>query len=398
MRFSLQQMVRAATEEADRRTKLAEAEAAGTKEGEGEKDKDKRPPQTPPSNKATEPERNETSIDVDKDKTSSAFVEKLASAVEWLNNNFLKEAEETSMGAGTGPNTMETNLKSPPGGGQKQSERFGQAKTGVPPQHPGPDAKDAGRVNPATTLESTMKTPPGGKEDWTHTDKMKQSAARLRAALQKMAEGPGEKAEEKAEKVVEEHEKKETPAQEKKEEAKEEKKEASVARIFSILKKTAGEDVSAAHISAAHRDNPPDSSKSEEGVPSQPGEVSKQKSMIASNQAAINYTKQQAKAVPKARMGEVIDEPAQKKSTDPVLHENLDAAGKAGVKLSSAKLAAARSLLQKIAEEGAKPDASPEEKERAAKLQAALEAKKKDKEKQSQAAAQEPTSPIGGGY
>lgn len=397
MRFSLQDMVRKAVDEADRRVKLAEADAVGTKEGEGEKEK--KFSQTPSTNKATEPERNETSMDTDKDKTASAFVEKLASAVEWLNNNFLKQAEETAIGAGTGPNVMETNLKSPPGGAGKQSEVFGQAKTGIPPMNPGTDTKDAGRVNPSTAMETDMHSPPGGKEDWTHTDKMKQSAARLRNVLSKLAQGPELEAKETpAQEKKEEHEAKESPAQEKKEE-KEEKKMASVARIYSVLKKTAGEDASPAHISAAHHDNPPDSSKSEEGVPSQPGEVNKQKSMIASTLAAINYTKQQAKAVPKARMGEVIDEPAQKKSTDPVLHQNLDNAGAAGVKLSHAKIAAARALLQKVAEEGSKPDASPEEKERAAKLQAALA--KKEKEKQSQASSQElgsQVSPVSGGY
>lgn len=389
MRFSLQQMVRSAVEEADRRTKLAEAEAAGTKEGEGEKDK--RPPQTPPSNKATEPERNETSMDVDKDKTGSAFVEKLASAVEWLNGYIFKGAEETNTGPGKGPNTIETNLTRPPGGGGKQSEVFGQAKTGIPPKRPGNDVKSPGQTNATTAMETDINNPPGGKEDWTHKDKMKQSSVqRLRTTLSKMAED------------TEEHEEKESPKVEKKEEKAEakaekaEEKKASVARVFSIMKKMAGEDTAPARISASHHDNPPDSSKSEEGVPAQPGEVTRQKSMISSNQSAINYTKGQAKAVPKARMGEVIDEPAQKKSTDPVLHQNLDAAGKAGVKLSSAKVAAARSLLQKIAEEGAKPDATPEEKERAEKLQSALEAKKK--EKQSQAATQEGTPPIGGGF
>lgn len=387
MRFSLQQMVRSAVEEADRRTKLAEAEAAGTKEGEGESYKGKRSPETPPTNKATTPERNETSMDVDKDKTSAAFVEKLASAVEYLNGYIFKGAEAT-------------NLQRPPGGGGKQSYVFGQAETGIPPKHPGNDPKSPGQTNPATAMETNINNPPGGKESWEDEGKLRQKSAsvvhRLRTTLSKMAED------------IEEHEKKESPKVEKAEEAakkkieKMEEKKASIARVFGVMKKMAGEDVSPAHIAAAHHDNPPDSSKSEERVPAQPRETAWQRAMVGSNQAAIDYTKGQAKAVPKARMGEVIGEPAQKKSTDPVLQQNLDAAGKAGVKISSAKTAAARALLQKIAEEGAKPDATPEEKERAEKLQAALEAKKK--EKQSQAFGMQyggegaGTSPIGGGF
>jgi hypothetical protein len=117
--------------------------------------------------------------------------------------------------------------------------------------------------------------------------------------------------------------------------------------------------------------------------------------MVNSNESAINYTKQQAKAVPKARMREVIEEPAQKKSSDPVLHQNLDAAGKAGVKIASAEAgAAARVLLEKIAEEGASPEASPEQKERASKLQELLQAKQKE----SQMGTSEPSMPVGGGY
>jgi hypothetical protein len=389
MRFSLQEMVRRAVDEADRRTKLAEA---GTKEGDGEPDKDKRPPSTPPDNKATAPERNETSMDsdTDKNKTSSVFVEKLASAVEYLNSEFFKGAA----GVGEGPNTIPNNLDSRPGGHGKQSYEFGQATDkNQPPKNPGSDVKSKGQTNPGTALETDMNNRPGGSEDWTKKDIMKQSSVqRLRAALDKIAALP-------AVEKKEEHEEEEPAAKEKKEEAKEEEKKAAVRdRILNVMNKMAGEDVAKAHI-AAGAAVPPDASKSEEGVPSQPAEVNKQKALIYSIQAAINYTKQQAKAVPKAQMGEVIDEPAQRKSTDPVLHQNLDAASKAGVKLSSVKLAAARALLQKVAEEGAKPDASPEEKERAAKLQAALEAKRKDKEKQSQAASEETgSSPLGGGY
>jgi hypothetical protein len=127
--------------------------------------------------------------------------------------------------------------------------------------------------------------------------------------------------------------------------------------------------------------------------------------LIHSNDSAIDYTKRDAKAVPKERMGEVLSEPAQKKSTDPVLHNNLEATDGAGVKISSVKVAAARALLRKVAQEGTDEHASSEQKERAAKLQAALDAK--DKEKNSQGmgmgggmggGGMSNTMPVGGGF
>jgi hypothetical protein len=180
-------------------------------------------------------------------------------------------------------------------------------------------------------------------------------------------------------------------------------KEAQVAYVLSVMQNMTTEMYEAkigAGITNPHQHLPEGATQSEEGVPSQPGEVNKQDSMISSNKAAIDYTKQQAKAVPKARMGEVIDEPAQKKSTDPVLHQNLDATSQAGVKISSAQaLAAGRALLTKIAEEGAREDASPEEKERALKLQELLQAKQKEKESQGMGGGPEATGmPLGGGF
>ena len=103
-------------------------------------------------------------------------------------------------------------------------------------------------------------------------------------------------------------------------------------------------------------------------------------------------TKQQAKAEPKARMGEVLDEPAQKKSTDPVLHNNLDATSGAGVKISSAqKFAAARALLTKIAAEGG---------DKAAQLQSLMQSKKEGRGEVAESGAEheKETSPLGGGY
>lgn len=351
MQFSLQDMVRRTLAEADTREKVAQAGAEISPEQK--KPNKKGDPEGSDSSESTTPERNEEGYE---EKTSSAFVEKLASAVAYCNDHFIKEAvgtpepaliaklKTTTVGSGIGATAMPNTIDDPTTG--MQSTNTGQATKKQIPLVPGKDVASPGQTNPDTALETDINAPPGGSEDWTNTDKMKQ---------------------------------------------------AQVDRVRRILEKRAEDRINPAKVKAKHSDVPPAATQAEEGVPSQPGEVTKQKSMVSSSASAQNYTKQQAKAVPKARMGEVLSEPAQKKSTDPVLHENLDAASGAGVKLASVeKAAAARSLLQKIAEDGAKEDASPEEKEKALKLQEVLKAKQQEKE--SSALGQDSEMPVSGGY
>lgn len=373
MRFSLQDMVQQTLAEAERRESVKLASAGEGKDPKEEEKKQKQGPpaaKTPPDNTNTSPERNEDSYE---EKTSSAFVEKLAGAAEYLNEHFLKVAvgkpepalshgtPGTAQGIGPGSGTGTLALNTPTPG--MQSEETGQASTGQIPTNPPKDPKSPGQTNTATALQTTIQDPPGGQEDWTNKDVLKQAAAHVRGLMRKHAN------------------------------------QDQVSRVRAIMDKMAADSVDPASVGAKvtnpHQSSPPGVSASEQGPkPSQPGEATKQESMINSNQAAIDYTKQQAKAVPKARMGEVLSEPAQKKSTDPVLHNNLDAASSAGVKLSSVtKAAAARALLRKVAEEGASDDASPEQKERAAKLQAVLQSKQQEKQKASMG-----TMPVGGGY
>lgn len=434
MRFSLQEMARQTLAEADRREmeKRAMEESADDKKKKG-----KVPPtaaKSPPDNTSTAPERNEESYE---EKTSSAFVEKLASAVEYLGENFLKvavgepepplshgvEGTAPGIGPGEGAGTLELNRQPTPG---MQSTNTGQARTQIP-TNPGNDPKSPGQTNPDTAMETDINNPAGGNEDWTNQDKMKQaSKAGLRQRVESFVRGRPS-----AYRDAREHLRgavskgntlKERAAQvgraaknvapeagaaaglgvtgygiHRATRGNSKSKEASVARVQSIMDKMAADANNPASIGAKttnpHQSSPEGVSASEQGPkPAQPGEVTRQSSMVGSNASAINYTKQQAKAVPKARMGEVLAEPAQKKSTDPVLHENLDATSGAGVKLSSVtKVAAARSLLEKIAQEGTAEGASPEQKEKAEKLQQLLQAKQQEKEKQS-------GLPIGGGY
>lgn len=124
------------------------------------------------------------------------------------------------------------------------------------------------------------------------------------------------------------------------------------------MQKKAEDAINPAKLSSSS-DTPPAASKSGEGVPSEPSDVSSQKNMIGSNQAAINFTKGQAKADPKKDVGQVLSEPPLSKATDSTLHKVLDHTSSAGVKISSAqpdtvKVAAVRALLTKYAESACK--------------------------------------------
>lgn len=481
MQFSLQDMVRQTLAEADRREKIAQASAEGGKPESSKNGKGPSASRTPADNPSTAPERNYESSSTEK--TSSAFVEKLASATEFLNETFLKEAvgkpeprpahmpPTTTVGAGIGATALGTNMDSPTPG--VQSEQTGQATPkNIIQISPPSDGPHVGNTNPRTSLKTTIDSPPGGgektaepvSEDKEVSRKAQELADRIKKHEDKeIAEEVGEKkaalkdilgkakdlagrasvgakdlagrasagakgVADKVHPVTQRAKELVTGSKLKALEANQSlggapgladaisaekkkvwgtraglgaaaigggalaasgnKKEASVQRVLDIMSKMAGED-SPAHIQAAHHDNPPDASAAGEGVRGLPGQAA----LIGSNQAAINYTKQQAKAVPKARMGEVLHEPAQKKSTDPVLHQNLDATPSAGVKISSVeKLAAARALLTKIAEEGECAGASEEQKERAAKLKRLMSGKQ---EKTSTA---DGTMPIGGGF
>lgn len=77
-------------------------------------------------------------------------------------------------------------------------------------------------------------------------------------------------------------------------------------------------------------------------VPSNPG-----RQLISNNAAPAKATKREAKSPRKAELAQVLTEPAMTSSTDSKVQENLRNASKGGV-----KIAAAKALLQKIAEEG----------------------------------------------
>jgi hypothetical protein len=133
-------------------------------------------------------------------------------------------------------------------------------------------------------------------------------------------------------------------------------------RHFAGQLKTAEDAINPAKVSAPTVDpaKPPEgASEAEKDVPPQPSDVTSQEKMVGSNQAAIDYTKGQAKADPKSDMRKVLTEPMMSGSGDQVLQKTLDNAGKAGIKIGSAeaqqmaedstRISAARALLTKLA-------------------------------------------------
>lgn len=335
MNFSLQEMVQRTIAESERRVKLASDDTTADGEESKPSTSGAGPTKPPAPNPNTTPDRNEPSIG---EKVSSAnittkFVEKLAGAVEYINEHLLKKVAdgEGAVGAGTGPNALETNLGAATPG--TQNYQFGQATAqNQPPKNPGSaTAAEPGNTAPKTSLDNDYDKKPGGTEDWTNKDVLKQGSA--------------------------------------------DKTASQISRVVGIMKKMAS-------------DVPPDASASEESVPALPGPAAAQAKLVASNEAAKDYTKRDAKAEPKERMGEVLSEPAQVTSTDPVLQNNLSTTLEAGTKISSVKTAAAaRALLQKIAEEGCAEGASSEARGKAEKLKELL-AKQKTSD----------GMPIGGGF
>lgn len=138
------------------------------------------------------------------------------------------------------------------------------------------------------------------------------------------------------------------------------KDKAAAAIRNAVLRKLAGEDVMRANIEAERTANPLagmgqlESFDTSQPAPHQSGDASggsdgnQGRRLIASNEAAINATKRDAKGPVKTQLSEVLEEPALNAGTDPVLNNNLQNTGNAGVKIA----AQARAILEKVAQQG----------------------------------------------
>lgn len=321
-------MVSAAIMEATEREKLAQVAQVEISPEEDKPQQDSKNTQVPTNH-------NGTSL-------TTEAVEKVASALEYIGTHMNlidwpklaageplppqgPNAPEPMVGPGTGPGSdLQTNLNDPTLG--IQSDQTGQATNQSQPLPAGKKddvGKKDGQTNPDTALFTDMAHVPGGTGEQPQLKQASINAVR--------------------------------------------------AKWNKIKQAADGENPAKIDAGPEPLENP-NAVASEEGVPKLPGPAQAQANLVQTKDptAPIDITKQQAKAEPKRQMGLVLDEPAQTKSTDPVLQENLDAASSAGVKISSVRAAAARSYLCKIAQAGEKQDASSEEKEKAQKLKEAL--------------------------
>lgn len=115
-------------------------------------------------------------------------------------------------------------------------------------------------------------------------------------------------------------------------------------------------------------------SKSGEGIkpPADAANGNDLRSFLESSEAATRLQKVDAKRIAKRSLADILTEPVQSKSTDSTAHVALSNATKGGV-----KIAQARALLQKIAEEGC--TCSDKGECKYCKMQAAIKAKKEEK-------------------
>jgi hypothetical protein len=231
--------------------------------------------------------------------------------------------EGSPQGAGKGPGSLEVSQSI---GGQQKYKKDKPATEDAAASTTGKPLHGARPGDGATQLENTMGKAPGGPRYPEKGPLVNLKTAGVRDRFIRAMEGQTKTASE----LAREH----------------------------ILSKLAGEDVMKANISASRNADPlPGGGEltvtdATQSGPKQPGDPTggfgnQGRKHIASNAAAIGYTKGDAKGPQKAQLKEVLDEPALSKRTDSKLQENLRNAGSAGV-----KIAAAKALLEKIASEG----------------------------------------------
>lgn len=283
------------------------------------------------------------------DFTDSEDVEKLASALDQVGEELIKEADSEEHGGESKGGGTSLPVMSPVAGKQpykKDGSKHESPKT-IGLQSGGPGTKASTQIPSDVNLKAAPNYPKKGV--------MKTAAETVLAKMKAEAEGAEEAVTEKP-------------------------KAASVVALEDAIDKMAGLKDTAAKGAkavgkrskmAAAEESPVDfildkmagstekrmggmtlDSKSGDGPkpPSNPG-----REMIASNTAPVSATKAKAKAPQKKLMSQVLTEPMQSKSNDSKVSENLRNASKGGV-----KIAAAREFLKKIASEGCSCDGQDE--------------------------------------
>ncbi len=359
-RVSLSALVNDAIEDA--RTKLASSEGKDEKKDEKVKKLlkyEKKEHGHIPTPKEEEAEK-KASIDL----SDPDEVEKLASALDQVGDQLIKEASDKQDHGGEFKGGGESLPVMAPVGG-KQNYGKDSSKSHNVPMTTSSQKGDGGGPAPTQVQNDHAKRPGGAP--YPKKGVMKTAGTsildKIRAAAEatakteetedgeeKVAEFPPakdeKKDEDKGEKKAPVHlfaKKDEKKGEEKKDDGKDKKASAVsyiLDKLANVEKRMGGETLD---------------SKSGEGVKVPTGGTNSARSMISSNEAATNAKKVQAKAPQKKLMSEVLTEPMQSKAHDHKVSENLRNASKGGV-----KIAAARELLKKVASEGCSCDGKGE--------------------------------------
>lgn len=275
---------------------------------------------------------------------STDYINKLAAALEFSAELIEKEAQDSPSTAGTpapgtGPNATQV-LESNVSGESLKPGESGQASSqNQPPKNPAtqPEQVQAGAANTGLETNDDMSHPaqptepipnekaPIGPADKTASAKLLE---RTKAAIAKFAGATTDT-------------------------------NAPVALIRKLAsEKTAADAESPAQVSSPKgppaAEPPAAASGSEDGPkPAVPSDVSSQANLVGSNQAAIDYTKRDAKADPKKDLKALLKEAPLSASSDSVLKTQLTKTDEAGAKIaaiaeSATKTAAARVLLSRM--------------------------------------------------
>lgn len=375
----LQDMVKAAMAGAASRVDVA-AEAALQQRNLGEEEK---------TASAQEPTAENYSIPTEQ-------VEKLASALDYIKAEFEKDAAnlagaytltENKVEPGKGPGALTTlqaeSSGSPPGPGAQGAGHH------QPPKNPGTE-KGLPTERGATKMETNLNAAPGGKGEMLEKNNMakllKIAKVKEEAFADKVVSAPRpgaktmvaptvDRIKQLAKSVKKASAEKGADFKEKvlsaprpgaktlvaptldkiKNLAKKASAEMSLVDVLLSMKKQAEDAINPAQISAGAAVPPESNASGEPGGQPAGGAPQGPTGLVGSNQAAIDYKKNQAYANRKADLAKYLTEPALSGQTDKTLAEAFSHTGEAGTKFASAqpaiKTAAARALLLKLAEE-----------------------------------------------
>jgi hypothetical protein len=270
---------------------------------------------------ATQPAKAKTASSSVIDPSDPDDIEKLASALDEIGDDFINEKEAAIENGGESHQGGMQLQTTTPVSGHQSYKKDGSKKHAVP-MSTGMQASSDG--NGATQVPNDAKKAPGGPAMPAKGVMKTAAESSVFAKIQaKKDEAKGEKKEDKGEKS------------ESKEEKKEDKEKKSSAVDFLLGK-----------FAESSQGGLTQDTKSGEGT--KPAGDAKggndARKALESNSAATNMKKVDGKGPQKRMLSEVLTEPALAKSTDSKVQENLRNASKGGV-----KIAAAKNFLQKIA-------------------------------------------------